>query len=263
MIKSKDENKNRSLNRLLYSVIIPCSLSIIIGVISVLVTLDILTNVSMKSSTLGDIIHMEEDKSYFINELELTKDNYKKVMEYYEIQYPDQVLAQALIETGHFTSYNCLVRNNTLGLVNSRLPDSPTNKHKYFTFDHWTESIKGYKEFIEYKIRNEEDYYSFLERINYAEAPNYTEEVKRMVTSLKKEEQIMRSKELKLVDDMLELVDKNTYDIPKLYGLIPAPEEVDYTFIVDELNKYKLEGSIFSKMGFLFIEVKNPKFKNK
>ena len=40
---------------------------------------------------------------------------------YYEIQFPEIVYAQALIETGHFSSSVCKNYNNLFGLYNSKI----------------------------------------------------------------------------------------------------------------------------------------------
>lgn len=96
---------------------------------------------------------------------------------HYDVKHPKTVLAQAKLESGNYTSYHCRVRNNFLGLYNSR-------KKEYFKFDHWTDCIKGYKNMVEYKLRDGEDYYDFLLRIGYAEDPLYLNKVKRIEENL-------------------------------------------------------------------------------
>lgn len=53
------------------------------------------------------------------------------------IRYPKIVLAQAILETGWFTSPVCRNKHNLFGLTNPRTG-------KYFEFDHWTESVWAY-----------------------------------------------------------------------------------------------------------------------
>lgn len=132
----------------------------------------------------GNNITMKHEKEASLLHLDLNIENYLLVLEFYEVKNPTQVLAQALWETGYFKSYNCRVRNNTLGLVNSK-------KMEYFTFNHWTESIKLYKETVEYKLKKGEDYYDFLDRIGYAEDPNYIDNIKSMLYKLKVKENIV------------------------------------------------------------------------
>lgn len=98
-------------------------------------------------------------------------------LEYYNIKHPRIVLAQAKLESGNYTSYHCRVGNNFLGLYNSR-------KKEYFKFDHWTDCVQGYKDMIEYKLKDGEDYYDFLIRIGYAEDPSYVYKVKQIENNL-------------------------------------------------------------------------------
>lgn len=129
-------------------------------------------------------IAMKHEKEASLLHLDLNTENYLKVLEFYEIKNPTIVLAQALWETGYFKSYNCRIRNNTLGLYDSK------NK-RFFSFNHWTESIKLYKEAVEYKLKKGEDYYIFLDRIGYAEDPNYVDSIKSMVHRLRIKENII------------------------------------------------------------------------
>lgn len=90
--------------------------------------------------------------------------------EYYNIQHPDIVVAQAILETGHFRSENCIKKNNLFGLYNSY-------KHEFFEFNHWSESVKAYHNLIQYRY-TEGDYFKWLEKIGYAEDTLYVSKVK-------------------------------------------------------------------------------------
>ena len=93
---------------------------------------------------------------------------------YYEIQYPEIVTAQSILETGHYKSKVCLQYNNLFGLYNSY-------KKEYFKFDHWTESVKAYKNMIQYRYKDGEDYHMFLDRIGYAEDSLYNNKLKNII----------------------------------------------------------------------------------
>lgn len=97
-----------------------------------------------------------------------------EALDYYEIKHPDIVYAQAVLETGHFSSDLCINGNNLFGLYNSR-------NGKYHTFNHWVESVEAYKRFVQYKYKPPSDYYRFLEKIGYAEDPEYIKKVKNIV----------------------------------------------------------------------------------
>ena len=102
------------------------------------------------------------------------EDGLMEALIYYEVQYPQIVYAQALIETGNFKSNLCLNSNNLFGLYNS-------SRGRYHRFDHWTESVVAYKNFIQRRYKPPEDYYKFLQRIGYAEDPNYISKLKKVV----------------------------------------------------------------------------------
>jgi uncharacterized FlgJ-related protein len=95
---------------------------------------------------------------------------------YYEIQHPEIVYAQAVLETGHFKSKGCNEHNNLFGLYNSK-------KKSYHKFSHWTESVVAYREWIQYRYRSPTNYYEFLESIHYAEDKTYTTKLKKIVSN--------------------------------------------------------------------------------
>lgn len=93
---------------------------------------------------------------------------------YFDVQHPHIVYAQAILETGNFTSKVCKENNNLFGLYDSR------NK-KYYAFNHWSESIIAYINYIQYKYSPPKDYYKFLQDIGYAEDPNYVTKLRIIV----------------------------------------------------------------------------------
>lgn len=97
---------------------------------------------------------------------------------YYDVKHPKAVLAQAKLESGNYTSSLFKNNNNFLGLYNSK-------KKEFFKFDHWSDCILAYKNMIEYKHREGENYYHFLKRIGYAEDPDYITKVKRVESFIK------------------------------------------------------------------------------
>ena len=96
---------------------------------------------------------------------------------YYGIEHPTIVKAQAILETGNFTSDLCIKNNNLFGLYDSK------NK-RYYSYNHWWESIEAYKKLIQRKYNNSKYYYKFLEDIKYAEDKEYINKVKEIAEEL-------------------------------------------------------------------------------
>jgi flagellum-specific peptidoglycan hydrolase FlgJ len=107
---------------------------------------------------------------------ELNISNLYQALDKNGIAFPKIVVAQALLETGYFTSNVCLNYNNLFGL---RKP----NEGSYYRFNNWEESVKAYKDYVQYKYKGG-DYFRFLQRIGYAEDPNYLYKVKSISGSL-------------------------------------------------------------------------------
>lgn len=102
------------------------------------------------------------------------KEGLLEALQYYDIKYPHIVYAQAILETDNFNSKLCKTNNNLFGLYNSK-------KNKYYTFSHWSESVKAYKDYIQYKYTYPTDYYTFLTNIKYASDPDYISKLKAIV----------------------------------------------------------------------------------
>ena len=106
---------------------------------------------------------------------ELTIENLYAALKKHGIKYPKIVLAQAILETGRFRSRVCNENNNLFGLRHS---------NGYYVFDHWEESVIAYKNKVQYKHRDNENYYAFLKRIGYASAKDYIERVREIASQL-------------------------------------------------------------------------------
>ncbi len=89
------------------------------------------------------------------------------------IRHPKIVLAQAILETGWFTSPVCRNKHNLFGLTNPRTG-------KYFEFGHWTESVQAYYTKVQYKYKGG-NYLLWLRKIGYAEDPRYVHSLSRIL----------------------------------------------------------------------------------
>jgi flagellum-specific peptidoglycan hydrolase FlgJ len=106
------------------------------------------------------------------------KEGLEEALSYYGLKHKDIVYAQAILETGNFKSKVCRENNNLFGLYNSK-------KKRYYKFKHWAESVVAYKEWIQKKYQPPNNYYTFLENINYAEEKEYTRLLKEIVNTRK------------------------------------------------------------------------------
>lgn len=107
------------------------------------------------------------------------KDGLHLALDYYNVQHSNIVYAQAILETGHFKSRVCKEYNNLFGLYDSKNKD-------YYKFEHWSESVKAYVDYIQYKYNSIDNYYDFLLNIGYAEDPEYINKLKILVNQYEK-----------------------------------------------------------------------------
>lgn len=143
----------------------------IIGIIYYFVDLN---NNAIKNEIIeGDTISVKlEEPDFFLYDeptIELVMD----ACIYYDIKFPEIVTAQSILETGNYRSEICKNKNNLFGLYNSR-------KKEYYSFEHWTESVKAYHNLIQYRYKDG-DYYEWLDKIGYAEDSIYVIKVKEVV----------------------------------------------------------------------------------
>jgi uncharacterized FlgJ-related protein len=129
-----------------------------------------------------------EEKVIIINEIEKDAFSQEALVEELKrlnIKFPHIVLAQAMIESGHFQSNIFMANNNLFGMKQARqrcTTAKGTNlNHAYY--DNWKESVMDYALFQSAylrKLKTEAQYLEYLDR-NYAEAQNYDNAVKRMI----------------------------------------------------------------------------------
>jgi hypothetical protein len=90
------------------------------------------------------------------------------------IKNPEIVLKQAIYETGHFKSANCKKKKNLFGFRSTLI---------YKSFDTWQQCVDYYKKWQDRHYKDDsEDYYHFLQRINYSghKGFDYATELKRV-----------------------------------------------------------------------------------
>lgn len=87
------------------------------------------------------------------------------------IQHPEVVLKQAIYETGHFKSHIFKSKNNLFGFRRTK---------SYLKFKNWQACIDFYKKWQDKYYHEEEDYYKFLQKKNFAgnKKFNYAKQLK-------------------------------------------------------------------------------------
>ena len=124
------------------------------------------------------VLIIEEYNSFNEDKLieEISKLNFK---------FPHIVLAQAILETGHFESKIFIENNNLFGMKEARvrlnLAKGTQYGHAYY--DNWKESVSDYALWYStfaYKCKNEKQLYKLLNK-QYAEANYYHQALKRIV----------------------------------------------------------------------------------
>ena len=144
-----------------------------------LATLVVVGETSKRVERIEQVVAPQEtaaavDTLAYLHQLELNRENFYHACAVYNVQHPEIVYAQAQLESGHFTSQVYRDRQNCLGLFDSR-------SQQYYSFAHWSDCIKAYKNSVQYKYDGVGDYYAFLTNLPYAEDSQYIRKVRWLV----------------------------------------------------------------------------------
>ena len=93
----------------------------------------------------------------------------KSMLKHHKIKHVEIVYNQARLETGNFTSRGYIQLNNPFGF---------TKRGKLMKFDSINHSIAFLKSFQKRKMKPNENYYSFLQRIGWATDKKYIQKLK-------------------------------------------------------------------------------------
>lgn len=129
-----------------------------------------ISNINSRLRVLEDNVCIRLEQPEFLDE-ELNDNTLFKALKYYNVEEPSIVLAQAKLESANYKSKLYKEKNNLFGLYNSK-------SQQYFTFEHWTDCIIAYKNMIQRRRKEGEDYYKFLQRIRYAKDKEYIDKLK-------------------------------------------------------------------------------------
>lgn len=120
-----------------------------------------------------------------VDDLPFNEDNLRAVIKRYGIRFPDIVMAQAKLETGHFTSKSFTKYNNLFGMkmAKSRLTVARNERYGHASYEHWTYSVMDYALFqstFARKIRTRKGYMRYLGR-NYASDERYIDKLTKLL----------------------------------------------------------------------------------
>lgn len=86
------------------------------------------------------------------------------------IKFPEIVLRQSILETGHYKSNVCLQYKNLFGFYNGK---------RYLRFNTYKDCIKFCKKWQDKKYKSG-DYYKFLKELPYAQDTTYVNQLKKI-----------------------------------------------------------------------------------
>jgi flagellum-specific peptidoglycan hydrolase FlgJ len=124
----------------------------------------------------------------------ISKENLWKTIKEMNIEHPEIVFAQAILETGTFSSNVFKTCNNLFGM---RMPSKrltvakkPKKKGGYAQYDSWIQSVEDYKLFQDYVFERKgklgkAKYFGYLDRV-YCESTGYSQKLKKIIEKNKR-----------------------------------------------------------------------------
>tara|TARA_R110000803_G_scaffold74090_4_gene138128 strand:+ start:2394 stop:2966 length:573 start_codon:yes stop_codon:yes gene_type:complete len=172
--------------RLLYSKL--CIKTWVLYLLSILLLIAIV-GFSIGRNTAKEVIIenlQQGETEIFIAEVDtFTQDKLVSMLSDLNVQYPHIVMAQSILETGHFKSDIFFENHNLFGMKQARrritTAEGTNRNHAYY--NHWRESVYDYAFYqCRYlsKLDSEEDYFKYL-GASYAEASNYVSSLKHVI----------------------------------------------------------------------------------
>jgi uncharacterized FlgJ-related protein len=148
--------------------------------------------INLPKLTLGQInIEMKMDSTDLIKNLEFSRTNLMSYIKELDIKYPEIVMAQAILESGHFKSKLFKNNNNLFGFRQAKRRETTSigTKNGYAYYKSWRESVIDYqmysKRYLSH-IKTEEEYIKYLNK-HYSESKNYGIVLKKIIKRVKNE----------------------------------------------------------------------------
>lgn len=134
---------------------------------------------------------MKIDSTDLNENLEFSRKNLMCYIEELEIKFPEIVMAQAILESGHFKSKLFKNNNNLFGFRQAKRRETTSigTKNGYAYYKSWKECVIDYqmysKRYLSH-IKTEEDYIKYLNK-HYSESKNYGIVLKKIIKRVKNE----------------------------------------------------------------------------
>lgn len=114
-----------------------------------------------------------------------SKEALVKELKRLNLRFPEIILAQSILETGHFSSRIFIENNNLFGMKQARARSTTAagTQLGHAFYDHWKQSVMDYALFQNAymnKLRKEKTYLKYLDK-NYAEAENYDKKLLQII----------------------------------------------------------------------------------
>jgi hypothetical protein len=130
-------------------------------------------------------------ENWLSNSAPLTPVTLKLAMDLNMIIAPDVVMAQSILETGHYKSDLYLMHNNLFGMKKARVRTTTaigSTENDYASYQTWYDSVRDMRLFQQWYLsrgRDLSDYLVFLDTIGYAEDPLYIPKIEKLCSRLR------------------------------------------------------------------------------
>jgi uncharacterized FlgJ-related protein len=128
-----------------------------------------------------------EEKLVVVNSVQrpFTEESFVELLKELNVRFPHIVLAQSIVETGHWTSNIFKENHNLFGMKQARVRVNTARgtQYNHAYYDNWRESVYDYA-FYQCRylgsIKTEDEYFKYLSE-SYAEADGYINILKKVI----------------------------------------------------------------------------------
>lgn len=130
------------------------------------------------------------------NKRPFSEDSLIFILNELNVKFPHIVLAQSIVETGHWTSRVFKENHNLFGMKEAyvRVHTAKGTQHNHAYYENWIESVYDYA-FYQCRylssISTEESYFKYLSE-SYAESPTYVHSLKKVIEDEKLREKFQK-----------------------------------------------------------------------